>query len=105
MIKKNKITYGILILGIWALFAANGIKDFYFEMKLKARGEVISYSTLAEFCGWTGDKKPGESDFDYSWRSARKYVFGRDDHELSLCAFFRSGIWVNYGALLSGWRI
>ena len=71
MIKKNKITYGILILGIWALFAANGIMDFYFEMKLKARGEVISYSTLAEFCGWTGDKKPGESDFDYSWRSAR----------------------------------
>ena len=71
MIKKNKITYVILILGIWALFAANGIKDFYFEMKLKARGEVISYSTLAEFCGWTGDKKPGESDFDYSWRSAR----------------------------------
>ncbi len=71
MIKKNRVTYAILILGIWALFAANGIKDFYFEMKLKARGEVISYSTLAEFCGWTGDKKPGESDWDYRWRSAR----------------------------------
>lgn len=71
MIRKNRVTYGILLLGIWALFAANGIKDFYFEMKLKSRGEVISYSSLSEFCGWTGDKKPGESDWDYRWRSAR----------------------------------
>lgn len=71
MRRQNKITATVVILGVWALFAANGIKDFYFEMKLKAKGEVISYSSLSEFCGWTGDKKPGESEWDYRWRSAR----------------------------------
>lgn len=71
MTRQNKITFGIILMGLWALFAANGVKDFYFEMKLKSRGEIISYSSLAEFCGWTGDKKPGESDWDYRWRSAR----------------------------------
>lgn len=71
MTRQGKITTAILILGVWGILAANGVKDFYFEMKLKSKGELISYSSLSEFCGWTGDRRPGESDWDYRWRSAR----------------------------------
>ena len=71
MIKKHKGTFIALLFGVWGLFAANGIKDFYFEMRMKARGEIISYASLQEFCGWTGDKKPGETDMEYAWRRAR----------------------------------
>ncbi len=75
MIRRHKTTFAVLILALWALFAANGVKDFYFEMRNKARGELISYSTLSEFCGWTGDKKPGETDWQYRWRGARNMFF------------------------------
>ncbi|GAB4421985.1 MAG: hypothetical protein OHK0011_00270 [Turneriella sp.] len=71
MIRRNKGTFIALLLGFWGLSAANGIKDFYFEMRAKQRGEIISYASLQEFCGWTGDKKPGESDFAYGLRRAR----------------------------------
>ena len=75
MIRRHKTTFAVLILALWALFAANGVKDFYFEMRNKARGELISFSTLSEFCGWTGDKKPGETDWQYRWRGARNMFF------------------------------
>lgn len=102
MTRKNKITYSVLILGVWALFAANGIKDFYFEMKLKARGELISYSTLAEFCGWTGDKKPGESDWDYRWRSARNMFSAVMTMSFLSVLFFGSVLGAILGAFYLG---
>lgn len=68
MIKQHKATFLFLVLSLWGLLAANGVKDFWFEMRSKARGEIITYSSLAEFCGWTGDKKLGETDFDYALR-------------------------------------
>ncbi|MBL8032956.1 MAG: hypothetical protein JNJ69_04605 [Leptospiraceae bacterium] len=71
MIRRNKGTFLALLLGLWGLSAANGIKDFYFEMRSKSRGEIISYASLQEFCGWTGEKKPDETEFAYGLRRAR----------------------------------
>lgn len=68
---KNKGTYLFVIFGVWGLLAANGIKDFYFEMRAKSSGEIISYSSLQEFCGWTGDRKIGETDFQYGFRRVK----------------------------------
>jgi len=71
VIKQHKGTFLFLLLGLWGLSAANGVKDFWFEMRAKSTGEIISYSSLQEFCGWTGDKKIGETDFEYAVRRVR----------------------------------
>ncbi|MBE7437384.1 MAG: hypothetical protein HS115_02925 [Spirochaetales bacterium] len=60
----------LFILGISALIGADTYKDFFFEMQAKISGSGINYQALAEFCGWTGAKKPGETDTERGIRAA-----------------------------------
>jgi len=98
MIRRHKGTFIALILGFWALTAANGIKDFYFEMRSKSRGEIISYAALQEFCGWTGEKKPGESDFAYRWRAAKNMFSAVMAMSFLSVLFFGSVLGIIFGA-------
>jgi hypothetical protein len=59
----------IFIIGVLAFFGSSVYPDFYFQMKSKITGEFIDYSTLAEFCGWTGLALPGETEFDRGIRA------------------------------------
>lgn len=98
MIRRNKGTLIAILIGLWGLSAANGIKDFYFEMRAKSRGEVISYSSLQEFCGWTGEKKPGETEFEYGMRRARNMFSALMAMSFMSVLFFGSVIGVILGA-------
>jgi hypothetical protein len=100
--RQNKITASIIVLGIWGLLAANGVKDFYFEMRLKSHGELISYSSLSEFCGWTGDRKPGESEWQYRWRSARNMFYAVITMSFLSVLFFGSVLGSIIGAFYLG---
>jgi len=51
----------ILIIGVLAFFGSSVYPDLFFQIKSKIMGEFINYSTLEEFCGWTGLPFPGES--------------------------------------------
>ena len=55
--------------GLLGLLGADKYKDFYFEMKARSSGTVLDYEKLGEFCGWTGQPLPGESDLAYGIRS------------------------------------
>ncbi|HMV35424.1 MAG TPA: hypothetical protein PKM44_16415 [Turneriella sp.] len=98
MIRRNKGTFISILIGLWGLSAANGIKDFYFEMRAKTRGEIISYSSLQEFCGWTGEKQPGETEFDYGMRRARNMFSALMAMSFMSVLFFGSVIGVIFGA-------
>lgn len=98
MIRRNKGTFLALLMGLWGLSAANGIKDFYFEMRAKNRGEIISYSSLQEFCGWTGAKRPGESEFEYGVRRARNMFSALMAMSFLSVLFFSSVMGVIFGA-------
>ncbi len=97
MIRRNKGTFAALLIGVWGLVAANGIKDFYFEMRAKGRGEVISYASLQEFCGWTGEKRLGESEFDYGLRRVRNMFSAIMAMSFMSVLFFGSVIGVIFG--------
>lgn len=98
MIRRNKGTFIALLIGLWGLSAANGIKDFYFEMRAKTRGEIISYSSLQEFCGWTGERKPGETEFAYGVRRARNMFSALMAMSFLSVLFFGSVMGVIFGA-------
>jgi len=59
----------VFITGISMLVGADSYKDFYYEVRSRATGEMIDYSLLADFCGWTGGPLPGESDLSYGFRA------------------------------------
>ncbi|AFM12750.1 hypothetical protein [Turneriella parva] len=102
MIRRNKGTFMAILIGLWALSAANGIKDFFFEMRAKTRGEIISYSSLQEFCGWTGEKKPGETEFEYGMRRARNMFSALMAMSFLSVLFFGSVVTLIFGAFWIG---
>jgi len=59
----------LFIIGTLAFLGSSVYPDFYFQMSSRISGEFIDYSTLQEFCGWTGIALPGESEFDRGLRS------------------------------------
>ena len=59
----------LFIIGALAFFGSSVYPDFYFQIRSKVTGEFIDYSTLQEFCGWTGIALPGESEFDRGLRA------------------------------------
>lgn len=67
--RSRNISIALFVLGLLMLAGADSFKDFYYEMKFKSSGDYIDYSTLSDFCGWTGGPLPGESDLQYGIRA------------------------------------
>ena len=63
------ISLVVFVFGLLTLLGANSYKDFYYEMRARSSGQLIDFQALAEFCGWTGGPKPGESDARRGLRS------------------------------------
>lgn len=68
-IRGRVISLLIFVVGALAFIGANSYKDFYYELRARSSGEMIDFQALAEFCGWTGGPKPGESDQQRAVRS------------------------------------
>ena len=57
------------LLALMSFIGADKYKDFYYEISSLVQGNPINYAALAEFCGWTGQPLPGETDLEYRLRS------------------------------------
>lgn len=67
--RSRWISGAIFVIGVFAFFGANSYKDFYYEIRARSSGRLIDFQALAEFCGWTGGPRPGESDARRGLRS------------------------------------
>jgi len=69
--KSRIISLVIFFYGLFAVIGADSFQDYYLEMQSKFSDKVIDYGSISDFCGWTGEPNPWETEFEYRLRSAR----------------------------------
>lgn len=73
--EKNKIfrarfiSITVFIMGLLMFAGSGSYKDFYLDITSRYSGQKVDFQSLGEFCGWTGNQLPGESDWGYAFRT------------------------------------
>lgn len=67
--RARVISVVVFVFGLCMFAGANSYKDFYVDIKSRYSGEQVDFQNIVEFCGWTGNQLPGESDWAYAFRT------------------------------------
>lgn len=88
---KRNLLWILGILGIMTVLGGNSFILFYDDLVARIFGDgTVNWDAIAALCGWAGKPNPGETVWDYRWRSTWQMISGRMAVTVFTVVFFYS---------------